>query len=196
MVLTLFSIYVDLLPLAVLTGSLSAFTIYFFRDPERQSDAAEKTVLAPADGKVLGIQYLDGTSNLLGKPAVKVSVFMSVFDVHVNRVPASGKVSKITYHPGRFFSANRDKASEQNEHNRIALETKDGERIVFVQIAGLVARRIACWIKEGDDVRAGQRFGLIRFGSRVDLYLPYQTRIIAVASQRVKAGKTILGYLS
>lgn len=195
-VVTLFFIYVDLLALAVLTGILSAFTIYFFRDPERVSDAPEKTVLAPADGKVLGIQYLDGTSNLLGKPAVKVSVFMSIFDVHVNRIPASGKVSNITYHEGRFFSANRDKASEQNEYNRIALETKDGERIVFVQIAGLVARRIACWIREGDEVRVGQRFGLIRFGSRVDLYLPYQTRITAAVSQKVKAGKTILGYLS
>ena len=120
---------------------------------------------------------------------------MSVFNVHVNRIPANGKISSIRYYPGRFFSANLDKASAQNEHNRITLQTGGNGRIVFVQIAGLIARRIACWIREGDEVKAGQRFGLIRFGSRMDVYLPRGFRVVAGKGEKVQAGKSILGYL-
>lgn len=186
------------LGLEVLTwiaGALSLFTIYFFRDPNRRGDFSEKTVLAPADGKILDIISLEGGKSPLGEPTNKVSIFMSLFNVHVNRVPVSGKVSKISYHPGRFFSANLDKASAENEHNRITLQTPGKYRIMFVQIAGLIARRISCWIREGEIVQAGQRFGLIRFGSRLDIYLPKDIRVVAVKGQRVKAGKTILGYL-
>jgi phosphatidylserine decarboxylase len=132
----------------------------------------------------------------LGTPTVKISIFMSVFNVHVNRVPISGQISEIKYRPGQFFSANLSKASEENECNRITLQTDAGHNVVFVQIAGLIARRIVCWVTEGDDVRAGQRFGLIRFGSRVDLYLPDTAEIGVQPRQKVKAGKTILGYLS
>jgi len=170
--------------------------MYFFRDPTRDNDIPEKTVLTPADGKVLDVRYLKDDNNPLGEPAVKVSIFMSLFNVHVNRVPISGKILEIIYHPGKFFSAPLDKASEQNENNLIALQTADGRKIVFVQIAGLIARRIVCWIKEGDHVRAGQRFGLIRFGSRLDVYLPNDTRITVQPRHKVKAGKTILGCLS
>jgi phosphatidylserine decarboxylase len=121
---------------------------------------------------------------------------MSLFSVHVNRIPIGGKILTILYNPGKFFSANLDKSSEQNENNRITLQTGDGRRIVLVQIAGLIARRIVCWIKEGDHVKKGQRFGLIRFGSRLDLYLPDDSHIIVQPFHKVKAGVTILGYLS
>lgn len=188
------SLNLAILTILVLVATL--FTTYFFRDPERRSKAAERAVLVPADGRVLQIQHLDEQDNPLGVPAVKASVFMSLFDVHVNRIPMSGRISEITYRPGKFFAANRDKASAHNESNSITLETHDGQRIVFVQIAGLVARRIACWIKVGDEVQAGQRFGLIRFGSRLDVYLPGKSRILAQRDNKVRAGETILGYLS
>ena len=152
--------------------------------------------MTPADGKVLDIKDLEDGNNPLGEPAVKLSIFMSIFNVHVNRVPVGGRISEISYHPGKFFSANRDKASELNEHNRVTVQTGDGRKIVFVQIAGLIARRIVCWIKEGDEVGAGQRFGLIRFGSRLDIYLPKDSRIIVQTRLKVKAGETILGYLT
>lgn len=193
---TFLCLYFGLVVLTVVAGLLSLFIMYFFRDPTRDNDIPEKTVLTPADGKVLDVRYLKDDNNPLGEPAVKVSIFMSLFNVHVNRVPISGKILEIIYHPGKFFSAPLDKASEQNENNLVALQTADGRKIVFVQIAGLIARRIVCWIKEGDHVRAGQRFGLIRFGSRLDVYLPDDTRITVKHRHKVKAGKTILGYLS
>lgn len=194
--LTLFFVWAGLLLLAIIAGILSLFVIFFFRDPEREIEVQEKAVLTPADGKIVAIQHLKDPDNLLGEPAVKVSIFMSIFSVHVNRIPAGGRILKIAYHSGKFFSANLDKASEQNENNKITLQTEDGQKIVFVQIAGLIARRIVCWVKEEDMVRAGQRFGLIRFGSRLDVYLPGDSRVTVEPSNRVKAGKTILGYLS
>jgi len=194
--MTCIFLYFGLLFLGIFSGILSLFTIYFFRDPTRENQAHEKTVLTPADGKILGIQHLRDNNNPLGKPAIKISIFMSIFNVHVNRIPTAGKILKIIYHPGKFFSANMDKASEQNENNRIFLKTNDGREIVFVQIAGLIARRIVCWIKEGAEVQAGQRFGLIRFGSRLDVYLPFDTKLLIQPKKKVKAGKTILGYLS
>lgn len=187
--------YLDFLYGASVTGIVTLFVIYFFRDPNRENTPGEKGVLAPADGKILGIRRLGDGNNPLNEPAVKVSIFMSVFNVHVNRIPVSGRISEILYHAGRFFSANLDKASEQNENNRIAIQTDDGQKIVFVQIAGLIARRIVCWIRESDYVIAGQRCGLIRFGSRVDVYLPGGSRIVVEKGCKVKAGETIMGYL-
>jgi len=119
---------------------------------------------------------------------------MSVFNVHVNRIPVKGRISGINYHPGGFFSANLDKASEQNENSSITLDAGNGHRIVFVQIAGLIARRIVCWVKAGDDFAAGQRFGLIRFGSRVDIYLPCDSRVTSRLREQVKAGESVIGY--
>ncbi|MFH1350924.1 MAG: phosphatidylserine decarboxylase family protein [Pseudomonadota bacterium] len=194
--LTFIFLYACLLIFAWVMGLLTLFTIYFFRDPGRENGSHGKAVLTPADGKILGIQDLKNSENLLGEPAKKISIFMSIFDVHVNRIPVSGKILDTLYHPGRFLSANLDKASEENESNRITLETDDGQRIIIVQIAGLIARRIACWIKEGDEVKAGQRFGLIRFGSRLDVYLPADSQVIVQPRHKVKAGITILGYLS
>jgi phosphatidylserine decarboxylase len=181
--------------LATLVGLLCLFIIYFFRDPARQCRVSDKTILSPADGTVLGIHHLEDDRNPLGEPAVKISVFMSLFNVHVNRIPIMGKISEIVYSPGKFFSAYLDKASESNENNLISLQTGDGHKVIFVQIAGLIARRIACWIKEGDHVEAGQRFGMIRFGSRLDVFVPKDTQITVQPRHKVKAGETILGNL-
>lgn len=174
---------------------LTLFTMYFFRDPDRHGEVRDRLVLSPADGKVIDIQPFDNGQNLLGEPAVKVSIFMSVFNVHVNRIPTSGKIAKISYHPGTFVSANLEKASEENENNRITLETPGGRRVVVVQIAGLIARRIACWVREDEEVVAGNRFGLIRFGSRLDVYMPFESRVLVQRNEKVKAGETKLGYL-
>ncbi len=195
LVITLVCLFLGLISLTIVAGALTLFVLYFFRDPERQAEVQEGALLTPADGKVLGVWNLGGGENPLGARAVKVSVFMSLFNVHVNRIPARGKVGKVSYRRGAFFAANLDKASEKNEQNAVFLDTRDGKRIVFVQIAGLIARRIACWVREGDEVQAGQRFGLIRFGSRVDVYLPEGTRVVVQPGHNVKAGRTILGYL-
>jgi phosphatidylserine decarboxylase len=182
--------------LALLAGLLTLFIVFFFRDPARRSQVSAKAVLTPADGTVLKVQRFEDDKNPLGEPAIKISVFMSIFNVHINRIPIMGKISEIAYHSGKFFCAQLDKASEKNEKNLIFLETEDGRKIVFVQIAGLIARRIACWITEGDYVKTGQRFGLIRFGSRLEIYLPIDTRITVKPKDKVKAGKSVLGHLS
>jgi len=137
-----------------------------------------------------------GENNPLGQPSIKVSIFMNIFNVHVNRIPFGGTIKKISYHPGKFLSANLDKASEQNENNRVTLETVDSREILVIQIAGLIARRIACWVEKGDNVKTGQRFGLIRFGSRLEVFLPEDSRIVARVRQKVKAGETVIGYLA
>lgn len=194
-VVTVLLFYTGLVLLSVMTGILSLFTIFFFRDPYRNNDTDSKAVLTPADGTVLDIRHIENENNPLGEPAIKVSIFMSIFDVHVNRIPIAGTVRKIMYHPGKFFRANLDKASEYNENNKVILETADSRRIVVIQIAGLIARRIVCWIKVGDQVETGQRFGLIRFGSRLEVYLPFDSRVTAQPRQKVKAGKTVIGYM-
>ena len=179
---------------SVLTGIITLFTVFFFRDPSRNNEADENAVLAPADGAILEVVDISD-DNPLKEPAKKISIFMSVFNVHVNRVPISGTIKNIVYNPGRFFSANLDKASHYNENNRVIMETSGLKKIVVIQIAGLIARRIACWIKEGDHVKAGQRFGLIRFGSRLEVYIPGNSQINVWPGQKVRAGETIIGYL-
>ena len=187
--------YMGLMPIAILAGVIGLFIVFFFRDPERKNTPTHNAVLTPADGTILKVQELAGDENALGEPAVKISIFMSVFNVHVNRIPMGGTVKRISYRPGKFFSANLDKASALNECNKIILETPDSRTIAVIQIAGLIARRISCWVTEGDAVAAGQRFGLIRFGSRLEVFLPQDSRIIAKVRQKVKAGQTIIGYL-
>ena len=182
--------------ITVILGVVALFILFFFRDPERRNDPDEEgAVLTPADGTILEVLHLDGGDNPLGRSAVKVSIFMSIFNVHVNRIPIGGIIEEISYHPGKFFSANFDKASKENEKNLIVLKTGNGERIAFVQIAGLIARRIVWWIEKGDHVTRGQRFGLIRFGSRLEVYLPSDSRVTVQARQKVKAGVTAIGYL-
>lgn len=194
--LTALFIYLGLFFFSILSGILSLFVMFFFRDPDRRNEANHKAVFTPADGKIIEIKRLEHGDSPLGEPAHKISIFMSVFDVHVNRIPIAGTIKKIVYQPGKFFSANLDKASKYNENNRITLETRDLKSVAFIQISGLIARRIACWVKEADNVEAGQRFGLIRFGSRVEIYLPEDTVIIVQNGQKVKAGVTIIGHLS
>ena len=195
-VLILIFSYLGLFFVALLAAITTLFVILFFRDPDRKNDVEQNAVLTPADGKILEVRHFQGTDNPLSEPFVKVSIFMSIFNVHVNRIPIGGTIEKITYHPGKFFSANLDKASKYNENNTITLQTSDSRKIVFIQIAGIIARRIACWIEEGERVQAGQRFGLIRFGSRLEVYLPVDSQISVRLNQKVKAGKTIIGYLS
>jgi phosphatidylserine decarboxylase len=194
--LTLLLACLGLFYISVPIGVIALFIIFFFRDPERRhSPGGDKEVLTPADGTVLEVHHLNGQDNPIGQSAVKVSIFMSIFNVHVNRIPIGGTIENISYHPGKFFSANLDKASKENENNTITLKTENAERIVCIQIAGLIARRIACWIKKGDRVKTGQRFGLIRFGSRLEVYLPGNSSVAVQVRQKVKAGQTVIGYL-
>ena len=173
---------------------LTLFVIGFFRDPERSIPGEEKAVLSPADGKIIRIDPVTEERFLKG-PAVKISIFMSVFNVHVNRIPLAGRIVETAYRPGKFVSANLDKASAANEQNALLLEAAGGARILVVQIAGLIARRIVCRVGKGDAVERGRRFGLIRFGSRVDVYLPPGAKIQARLGQKAYGGQTILGYL-
>ncbi|WP_373498556.1 phosphatidylserine decarboxylase family protein [Desulfococcus sp.] len=166
----------------------------FFRDPDRVVPNVEGGVVSPADGKVIFVGPVAENPFMEG-PALKISVFMTVFNVHVNRVPVEGRIADVVYHPGKFFSANLDKASDDNERNAVILETSRGERICFVQIAGLIARRIICHVKQGDTVRKGQRFGLICFGSRLDVYLPAGAVPRVQAGDKVQAGTSLLGSL-
>jgi len=178
---------------AIVLGLLTLFVCFFFRNPERKAPVESRTVVAPADGKIIAIDRLDN-HELLGCPAVRISTFMSVFNCHVNRIPVSGRVENISYHPGRFFVANLDKASEENERNSIVIRDDAGRRIAIVQIAGIIARRIVCYLKEGMDVEKGARLGLIRFGSRVDLIVPDGSIELEVKKgDCVNAGLSIIG---
>ena len=180
--------------LAAFCTFLTLFVVYFFRDPERGAPPGEKAILSPADGKVIQVQPCVEERFLRG-PAIKVSVFMSLFNVHVNRNPLSGKIVDSSYSSGEFLRADRDRASAANEQNALLVETAEGARLLVIQIAGLIARRIVCWVKKGDWVVRGQRFGLIRFGSRLDIYLPRDTQLQVRVGQKALAGQTILGHL-
>jgi phosphatidylserine decarboxylase len=173
---------------------ITAFIAWFFRNPERKTPEYEKLVISPADGKILKIEDLNEKEFMVG-PCKKVSIFMNVFNVHVNRIPYSGQVTMIRYKTGKFFSADLDKASEANEKNIVKIKGNDGEEILVVQIAGLIARRIVCWIQEGMYVRKGDRFGLIRFGSCVELYLPVDCVVSVKVGEKVVAGETPIGCL-
>ncbi len=176
------------------------FNIYFFRDPERNTVIQAGGIVAPADGRIIFIGKVFD-NRFLNKKAMKISIFMSLFNVHVNRVPVSGRVTDVIYNKGRFFSANLDKASLENEYNAITIETNgkglwSGQKVAFVQIAGFMARRIVCNIKKGEDITAGTRFGLIKYGSRLDIYLPLNSKIYVKKHEKVFAGKTAIGKLS
>jgi phosphatidylserine decarboxylase len=183
-----------LLSFAALLFLLTLFTLFFFRDPPRFVDADSNELLSPGDGRILGIETVKNHP-YLGGDALKISIFLSILDVHINRIPATGKIDFVRYNPGRFFPAFKDKASELNEHTEIGLTTGIGHRIVFKQIAGIIARRIVCKVQKGDAVVAGARFGMIRFGSRVELFVPVDSELLAKEGDHVKGGKTILGCL-
>lgn len=180
--------------LAGVFGLLALFVLYFFRDPERSIPPGEKAILSPADGTVIQVRPCR-EETLLNGPAIQISVFMSLFNVHVNRNPLSGRIVDITYSPGRFLPANSERASSANEKNTLLIETEKGARIVVVQVAGIIARRIVCWARKGDSIERGHRFGLIRFGSRLDVYLPETARVQVQPGHKTTAGQTILGIL-
>jgi phosphatidylserine decarboxylase len=177
-----------------LAGLFAIFAASFFRDPERVSPGGKGAILAPADGRVLLVEE-QGNGPGGTERTLKISIFMSVFNCHVNRIPLEGIIEAIDYRPGKFFAAHQDRASGQNEQNILRLKLEGGDHLTVVQIAGLIARRIVCWVRPGDRVNAGDRFGLIQFGSRVDLYLPLDTRITLKRGDRTKAGLTVVGYL-
>ncbi len=176
----------------------AAFSAVFFRDPDRAVPQRPGLILAPADGRVVSIAPAVPPAELgLGpEPRTRVATFLSVFDVHINRAPAAGRIRRIAHHPGAFLNAALDKASEENERNAILLELACGRNLAVVQIAGLIARRIVCEVREGQDVRAGERIGLIRFGSRVDLYLPEHAAPLVAVGQRMIAGETVVADLA
>jgi phosphatidylserine decarboxylase len=179
--------------LAALVWIAFLFILQFFRDPPRDVPAQPNAVLAPADGRIVRVgkardPYLD-------RDALLISVFMNVFNVHSNRSPVDGEVAQAWYHPGRFVNAALDKASLDNERNALALVTPQGARVTCVQVAGLIARRILCYVKAGDRLARGQRYGFIRFGSRVDVYLPPGSRPRVAIGDKVKASSTVLAEL-
>lgn len=169
------------------------FVLQFFRDPSRVIPTEPDAVLCPADGRVVAVEK--AFDPWLERDTVKVSIFMNVFNVHSNRAPASGQVKNVWYHPGSFLNAALDKASVENERNAIWISSAAGRDITCVQIAGLIARRILCYVKAGNEVSAGQRFGFIRFGSRVDTYLPVDARVKVAIGDKVKATSTVMAIL-
>lgn len=185
-------------PLGWICVLLTIYVAYFFRDPDRVTPLREGLVISPADGQVVAIDQVAPLRDLeLGaEPVIRISIFLSVFDVHINRAPVAGKILRLVYSPGLFLNAALDKASDDNERRSLVFETHKGQQIGVVQIAGLVARRIVVFVEDGSTIGVGERFGLIRFGSRVDVYLPAgQTALVAVG-QRAVAGETVLADLN
>ena len=201
LVLTLLFLLVSLrtsslwfLAVAMLTGLLTLLCTYFFRDPPRTPPDDPLAAVAPADGRVVVIERLP-EHPYVGPDAIQMSIFLSVLDVHVNRVPADGVIDFVRYQPGKFIPAYDERASRENEQTEIGLVMPDGVRLVFKQIAGVLARRIVCRLHEGQSVRRGERFGLIRFGSRMDLILPAGSEPLVRVGQRVRAGETVMARL-
>jgi phosphatidylserine decarboxylase len=197
--ITLFAFLLHWEFIAWLLVGLTIWVATFFRDPVRTTPRSDKLIIAPADGLITMITLVPPPPELRGPEGLndpeytRVSIFMSVFDVHINRAPISGRVTRMAYVPGKFINADLDKASEDNERQHLLVESAEGLKIGFTQIAGLVARRILSFVREGDLVEAGQRVGLIRFGSRVDVYLPSGTAPRVLLGQRSIAGETVLG---
>jgi len=180
------------IPLAALGLLFTLFSLWFFRNPDRTPPSGPGDIVSPADGRIVYAGECP-PGRYTTEAGKKVSVFMSPLDVHVNRAPVTGRVASVRYHKGAFHVASVDKASLMNEQNGVAITTPGGRTVTYVQIAGMIARRIVCDLKEGDAVRQGQRVGMIRFGSRVDLYLPAEVRLSVVPGDRVRAGESVIG---
>jgi len=192
--LTLLSVSLGWDVLATILGGFTLFVVFFFRNPNRQAPNSEGLIISPADGTICKIEDVH-EKRFLKEPRKRVSIFMSVFNCHVNRFPVNGKVIDTQYNPGKFHMAMVDKASDLNEQHTILLEDNRQNRYVVVQIAGLIARRIVSYVTSGDTLKVGQRFGLIQFGSRVDLYLPKNAAVRVKVGEKVKGGETVLGNL-
>ena len=177
----------------IISFIITIWVYYFFRDPERFPINDKNYLLSPADGVISQITEVNGPIELglENKKFTRVSVFMNVFDCHVNRIPSSGKIDKIFYKPGKYINASFDKASEENERNYVKMTNSNGDELILVQIAGLIARRIVCEIKENDEIKQGNKFGMIRFGSRVDLYF-HNHQLMVNINQKTIAGETII----
>lgn len=175
----------------VLGAVLFALVVNFFRDPERVVPGDPRCIVAPADGRVIGVKQIQD-ERFLGGPATLVSIFMSPLNVHVNRVPATGRVIDVRYHAGKYFRAFADKASLDNEQNAVLIQDEQGRRLCFVQIAGFIARRIVCYLQPGVSVERGQRYGMIMFGSRADIYLPSDARICVQVGASARGGETVI----
>lgn len=180
--------------LATLGVLLTVFCIAFFRNPAREIPREEGAVVSPGDGRVLKVETVQD-QRWIGGEAHKVSIFLNIFNVHVNRTPIGGKVLAVEYRSGKFFNASFDKASEHNERTDICIEDDQGRRVAFSQIAGLVARRIVCYLQPGSEVARGQLMGLIRFGSRVEVLLPKEARVAVSAGDRVRGGSTVVAWM-
>jgi phosphatidylserine decarboxylase len=178
----------------IILAVLLVFVTAFFRNPQRTIPGDPKAVICPADGKVIEIKQID-EPDFLKTRCIRICVFMNVFNVHVNRIPLGGTVREVRYFPGKFLVASLDKASELNERNAVLIEGAGGVKVLVVQIAGIVARRIVNYVAAGDTVTKGDRFGLIRFGSRLDLYLPLNTKVAVRLGEKTKGGETIMGVL-
>ncbi len=184
-------------PLGLIFALLTAWVAFFFRDPDRVTPLREGLIIAPADGRIIAIEKVAPPPELAmeGGERVRVSTHLSMFDVHINRAPAAGRITRSVYVPGAFLTATNDKSSDENERRAIVIETPAGVEIAVLQIAGFISRRIATFAGEGDTVGVGQRFGLIRFGSRVDVYLPVGHHALVSVGQRMVAGETVVADL-
>ena len=191
LIITLLAFLAGWMPLGVVLGLVGIAIAAFFRDPERQAPAGDDLVVSPADGKVVSIARVKGEPPLPDS-ATRVSIFLSPLDVHINRIPVEGKIAKVTYRRGKFLAAYREEASRRNEQNALSIVDCKGRILSVVQIAGVMARRIICHAKPGDQLARGERFGLIMFGSRTDTYLPEGCQVEVTEGQRVKGGETVL----
>ena len=181
--------------IAAAFGAVALFTAWFFRNPKRTAPTSGRAVVAPGDGKIVEICE-EPEPRFLKDKSVRISIFLNIFDVHVNRIPCRGTVEQVVYQPGRFCVASRPEATLQNEQNALLIRAAQGTRVLCVQIAGLIARRIVCWVAPGEKVACGERFGLIRFGSRMDVFLPVDTKLNVKVGDHVKGGETLLGELT
>jgi phosphatidylserine decarboxylase len=177
--------------IGMIFGLLALGLLGFFRDPERFPPQEEGLILAPADGKVVSITPMQRDS-LFNETTTRLSIFLSPFDVHVNRTPVEGRIEQVQYQPGKFFAAYKAEASRDNEQNALGIVDRQGRKVGVVQVAGVLARRIVCRVKQGDRLKRGERFGLIMFGSRTDLYLPHGCRVSVSEGDRVKGGETVV----
>lgn len=191
---TLFTGWLGWTPVAALAAGLTLFVSWFFRNPARVIPEGPGLIVAPGDGKVIAIEE-EFEPRYLKERSLRVTIFLNVFDVHINRIPCEGVIEDVQYQPGLFLVASKPEATVKNEQNALMISTVNGAKVLCVQVAGLIARRIVCWVSPKDRARLGERFGLIRFGSRMDTFLPIGTKLRVAVGDRVKGGATILGEL-
>ncbi len=188
-------IYIAGFKFGIVSIGLPLFVLNFFRNPERSPLGGEDLLVSPADGTVLSVAELEEKRHFNNRRMKRICIFMSVINVHVNRIPLSGRIKSVKYNPGKFLIGFAEKASLDNEQNAIVIEGEKGREVLFVQIAGFIARRIVCYLKGGEEVQRGERFGLIRFGSRVDVYLPLDSEVLVKKGDKVRAGESPLARL-